>query len=210
MRAFLWLLSALALSAAGGVGAAEITPAGARLSAIIDSLDVEHHWPVGKHVSWETGVPDGKPESASGKHTHCSAFAAAAAKRVGIYLLRPPEHGQLLLANAQYDWLGTDGAARGWQPIADPVEAQHQANQGLLVLAVYKNHVPDKPGHVAIVRADDKDVRRILEEGPQVTQAGGTNYRSVSLRQGFADHPAAWGQHEVRFYAHSVSAAALI
>jgi hypothetical protein len=212
MRRSLVLTSALALlsvCAAGAVGAQQITPQAAQLMTIIDSLDVEHHWPAGQHVSWQSGVPDGRPESAAGKHTHCSAFAAAAAERVGIYLLRPPEHAQLLLANAQYDWLATDGVARGWQPVSDALEAQHLANRGSLVVAVYKNHLDDKPGHIAIVRADGKDARLIREEGPQVTQAGGTNYRSVSLQQGFAGHPAAWGQHEVKFYAHSVSAQAL-
>ncbi len=34
--------------------------------------------------------------------------------------------------------------------------------------------------------------------------AGGTNYRSTSLRQGFAGHPNAWNHHEVEFYAHAV------
>ena len=121
----------------------------------------------------------------SGKHTHCSAFVAAAAERVGIYVLRPPEHKQILLANAQYDWLASDGAARGWQPVADAMAAQHYANQGWLVLAAYKNHHDDKPGHIAIVRASDKDARAVREEGPQLTQAGATNYRSVALRVGF-------------------------
>jgi hypothetical protein len=186
-----------------------ITPAARQLFQIIDSLDVEHHWPAGEHVSWESGIPDGKPEVTSGKHTHCSAFAAAAAKRVGIYLLRPPEHGQILLANAQYDWLASEGAARGWKPIADGPDAQHYANQGWLVLAAYKNHHDDKPGHVAIVRASDKDALAVLEEGPQITQAGGTNYRSVALRVGFAGHPAAWEHHEVMYYAHAVEADAL-
>src|SRR4029077_17570359 len=127
-----------------------------------------------------------------------------AAKRVGIYVLRPPEHGQILLANAQYDWLATDGAARGWQSIADGVEAQRYANQGWLVLATYKNHHDDKPGHIAIVRPSDKDARAIQEEGPQITQAGGSNYRSVALRVGFAGHPAAWERHEVMYYGHRV------
>lgn len=167
------------------------------------------HWPAGEHVSWETGIPDGKPETSAGKHTHCSAFAAAAAKRVGIYLLRPPEHPQILLANAQYDWLASDGPAHGWKRIADEIEAQHYANEGWFVLAAYKNHHDDKPGHIAIVRPADKSPRQLREEGPQVTQAGGTNYRSVDLRRGFAGHPAAWEYHEVVYYARAVDAAEL-
>src|SRR5689334_14461426 len=83
--------------------AVPIAPAAKTLIRRIDSLDVENHWPAGVHVKWETGVPDGRPESGSGKHTHCSAFVAAAARELGIYILRPPEHPQLLLANAQYE-----------------------------------------------------------------------------------------------------------
>jgi hypothetical protein len=184
--------------------AAEITPAAQRLTAVIDTLQVEAHWPAGVHVNWETGVPDGIPEHGAGKHTHCSAFVAAAAKRVGIYILRPPEHSALLLANAQVDWLGEQGAAQGWRALSDAVEAQRYANQGFFVVAAYRNHYDDKPGHIAIVRPSDKADAVVDVEGPQITQAGGTNYQSTTLKQGFAGHPAAWGRHEVRFYAHAV------
>jgi hypothetical protein len=159
------------------------------------------------HVKWDTGVPDGRPEKSPGKHTHCSAFVAAAAREFDIYILRPPEHPQVLLANAQYDWLEQEGAKRGWKPLETAEEAQRYANEGWLVVATYKNHHDDKPGHIAIVRPSDKREAALREEGPQITQAGGTNYRSVALRVGFAGHPAAWGRHEVRFYAHAVDAA---
>jgi len=205
------LSTALFIGVGCGSGAvyarAEVSPITAnaqRLAGTIDSLDVENHWPAGEHVKWETGIPDGRPEKTAGKHTHCSAFVAAAAKRVGIYILRPPEHPQILLANAQYDWLESEGATQGWKPIQNAVEAQRQANEGWFVVATYKNHHDDKPGHIAIVRPSDKDVESIREEGPQITQAGGTNYRSVALRVGFAGHPAAWNRQEVRFYAHAV------
>jgi len=71
---------------------------------------------------------------------------------------------------------------------------------------MYKNHHDDKPGHVAIVRPSDKRGAAVREEGPQITQARGTNYRSIALKVGFAGHPAAWARHEVRFYAHPVAA----
>jgi hypothetical protein len=143
------------ISAAG-----EVTPAATQLAATIDALNVEQHWPVGLHVHWETGIPDGKPEESAGKHTHCSAFVAAAAKQLGIYLLRPPEHPQILLANAQYDWLATQGAAQGWQPLKDEVDAQNHANRGFLVVATYKNHHDDKPGHIAIVHRPPQRQKR--------------------------------------------------
>jgi hypothetical protein len=179
------------------------TPAALQNFRTIDAMEVERHWPAGVHVDWETGVPDGRRGTPGGKHTHCSAFAAAAAERLGVYLLRPPEHSQALLANAQYDWLAREGARRG--PLADAIDALNRANFGDLVVAAYRNHDDDKPGHIAIVRPDDKTVADIERDGPQVTQAGSTNHRSITLRLGFAGHPLAWEGHEVRFYAHAVN-----
>jgi len=181
----------------------EVTPQARNVIATIDALDVEHHWPAGVHVHWQSGEPDGKPESTFGKHTHCSAFVAAAAKHLGIYILRPPEHAQTLLANAQFDWLAGEGANRGWRPLRDAAEAQAQANHGLFVVAAYKNRRDDKPGHIAIVRPGTKNPAALASEGPDITQAGGRNYRSTTLVQGFSGHPAAWRDHEVRFYAHA-------
>ena len=195
------LLVALAPRAASAAG---ITPEGRNLAEALDSLDVEHHWPAGVHVSWQTGVPDGKPETGSGKHTHCSAFVASAAKKLGVYILRPPDHPQTLLANAQFEWLAGEGAQRGWRPVTEAEMAQQLANQGWLVVAAYRNHKDDKPGHIAIVRPSEKPAALVREEGPQVIQAGGTNYASTSLETGFSGHPSAWKKHEVRFYAHEV------
>ena len=173
-----------------------------RTFEVIDAMDVENHWPAGEHVNWQTGVPDGRPETSPGKHTHCSAFVAAAAKQLGIYILRPPEHSQVLLANAQYDWLASaDGQAKGWQALPDAQAAQQRANQGWLVVASYHNRRDDKPGHIAIVRpASAKHQGELL-----VTQAGGHNYRSVALEKGFADHKRALRNNEIRYFAHEVT-----
>jgi hypothetical protein len=191
--------------AASDVAITPPTPAALQNFQTIDAMEVERRWPAGVHVDWETGVPDGRQGTLGGKHTHCSAFAAAAAERLGIYILRPPEHSQALLANAQYDWLAREGARRGWMPLADAIDAVNRANLGDLVVAVYRNHHDDKPGHIAIVRPDDKTAADIERDGPQVTQAGSTNHRSITLRLGFAGHPLAWEGHEVRFYAHAVT-----
>lgn len=181
------------------------TPAALQNFQTIDAMEVERHWPAGVHVDWETGIPDGRPGTPGGKHTHCSAFVASAAERLGVYILRPPAHSQALLANAQYDWLARVGAREGWTALADAIDAQNRANLGDLVVAVYRNHRDDKPGHIAIVRPGDRSVDDIERDGPQVTQAGSTNHRSVTLRLGFASHPLAWQGHEVRFYAHAVA-----
>ncbi len=187
--------------------AGPISAKGEALGRFLDSLDVEHKWPAGVHVNWETGQPDGRVVRTPGKHTHCSAFTASAAKRLGVYLLRPPEHSPVLLANAQFDWLGGAGARdRGWSEIGDAVAAQQAANDGRLVIAIYRNHHDDKPGHTAIVRPSAKSDAVILAEGPEVAQAGGTNYNATSLQRGFAGHRAAWGKkREVRFFAHEIA-----
>jgi hypothetical protein len=144
------------------------------------------------------------PETSSGKHTHCSAFVAAAAKKLGVYILRPPEHGQKLLANAQNEWLAAEGPTHGWHKLADAREAQADANRGLLVVASYRNHHDDRPGHIAIVRPGTKTPAQIAAEGPDVIQAGAVNATSISIKAGFAGHPAAWRDNEIAYYAHEV------
>ena len=167
-------------------------------------MGVETKWIAGAHIYWESGLPTGVPETSPGKHTHCSAFVASAAKKLGVYILRPPEHGQQLLANAQNEWLPADGAKQGWRKLADAREAQAAANRGLLVVASYHNHHDDKPGHIAIVRPGNKTPEQIAAEGPDVIQAGSVNKTSISIKGGFAGHPAAWRDNEIAYYAHEV------
>lgn len=198
----LWFL--LLASFSHALHASQISTEGQRLRHYLDQTDVEHLWPAGVHVAWETGVPDGKPESTEGKHTHCSAFVASVAKHLGIYILRPPEHGQILLANAQFDWLAQQGGEKGWTSVSGGEAAQKAANRGMLVVATYRNHRDEKPGHIAIVRPSEKSDSAIDAEGPQITQAGGTNYASATLKRGFAGHSAAFTRGEVRYYAHPI------
>jgi hypothetical protein len=177
---------------------------GHRLATFLDSLQVESRWPAGVHVDWQTGLPDGKIEHFEGKHTHCSAFVASAAKQLGVYILRPPEHGQILLANAQYDWLAAAGQASGWTPVADGFAAQQAANRGYLVVASYKNHDDDRPGHIAIVRPTDRSRESILADGPEIIMAGEVNYQATTARHGFANHPTAFEDNEIRYYQHDL------
>lgn len=191
---------------AGLARAAEaVTPQAQANVKVLDEMGVESKWLAGERVHWDTGLPTGVPETSPGKHTHCSAFVAAAAKNLGVYILRPPEHGQKLLANAQNEWLAQEGATKGWLKLANAAEAQAAANRGLLVVASYHNHHDDRPGHIAIVRPGNKTAGQIAAEGPDVIQAGSVNRTSISLREGFAGHPAAWRDHEVVYYAHEVN-----
>ena len=180
-----------------------------RLFAMIDALDVENHWPAGQRVDWETGVPNGLPVAPGHKDTHCSAFVAVAAQHAGIYILRPPQHSPVLLANAQHDWLAEPGAAQGWTALPDMYAAQAAANDGQFVVAVYKNHNDAKPGHIAIVRPSPKSRDQITAEGPDITQAGLHNYVRTTVKAGFADHKTAFAGNEIMYYAHAVDPSAL-
>jgi hypothetical protein len=193
-----------------------ISPAGEWLAKFLDRMDVEHHWLRGhEHVAWRTGLPLKKEHGEEltplrRNETHCSAFAAAVAVNLGVNLLHPPEHSHVLLANAQYNWLAGDaGREAGWTSIESPLQAQQAANVGKLVVAAFKNDDQGEPGHIAVVRPSKTSARHIAEAGPQVTQAGFTNYRSIDLKTGFSHHAGAWpmdGEMSVKFYAHAIDA----
>jgi hypothetical protein len=182
-----------------------VTTQGQFLLLQLERMNVKNKWIAGAHIDWETGEADDSAERLPGRHTHCSAFVAAAAKKLGVYILRPPEHGQVLLANAQNEWLASEGGARGWRALRSALEAQDAANRGLLVVASYRNHRDNKPGHIAIVRPSNKSEQALAEEGPDVIQAATVNSVSISVRAGFAGHPAAWNDDEIKYYAHPVN-----
>ncbi len=201
------LFAATPLNALATPCCSPISPAGAKLAAFLDGSNVDRLWLPGSKVNWETGASisvwdDDKP------HTHCSAFVASAAKRLGVYVLRPPEHSAVLLANAQMGWLGSPAAVKaGWRPIGTVLEAQRLANGGELVVAAFENPDPTHPGHIAIIRPSTIDQAALMAVGPFVTQAGGHNAISEPLAHGFGNHPGAWngnGSGGVRFFAHSV------
>jgi len=151
--------------------AEEITPAGKHLAEVLDSMQVEKHWLAGETVHWRTGKPDPKGKQGA---THCSAFVAAVGARLGIYLLRPPEHSQELLASAQHRWLEKEGREHGWKLVSSPWKAQELANRGVLVVASFQNPDRHKPGHIAVVRPQYK-----VRAGGQ-----GTGTRDYPGRQG--------------------------
>jgi hypothetical protein len=191
-----------------------ITAEGRNLAVDLDGMNVEGLWQHGYHVDWRTGVAHGPPETSPGGHTHCSAFAAAVAERVGAYLLHPPEHPQQWLANAQERWLNS-AAAAGWKKLgllSDPgtsLYAVAQANLGKLVVAIYFQppritpHGPEeRSGHIAIVRPSEKPPALIEREGPDVIQASTHNHRSIALREGFAAHPEGLASGAIEYFVH--------
>ena len=167
-----------------------------RLEELFDASGVDHLWLSGWHVDWETGRANKTKPGGTDAHTHCSAFVAAIAMRVGVYILRPPQHPQQLLANAQADWLQGTGYIYGWRGLAGEQEAQAAADGGLLTVASYKNPNPKDSGHIAFVRPGSSGRWQILSGGPTITQAGGHNFIEGSLQQGFGSRRSA-----VRYYA---------
>jgi len=184
--------------------AGETAPAAQQLSKVLDSMHVEELWLPGRQVEWRTGIPNGKVYTNSTSHTHCSAFAAATAEKLGVYLLHPPEHSAVLLANAQQEWLCGQGTNQGWQPVKSPLAAQRLANDGLLVVVTCKNPDPKKPGHIAIVRPSQWSEAKILADGPEIIQAGGHNYTSATTREGFKNHPGAFEKGQLLYFSHTI------
>ena len=180
-----------------------ITTSGAHLEYLIDHSNVEQLWLAGRRIHWDTGQevdPDSPYRKAVG--THCSAFAASFAKKLGVYLPHPPEYSQILLANAQYKWLHSEKAVElGWKPLDTAELAQSNANQGKLVVAVFANPNPNKPGHIAIIRPSLKNLHELHEFGPQATQAGEKNFVSIAIKHAFKYHPGAW-PNGIRYYAN--------
>ncbi|MGE0223990.1 MAG: hypothetical protein AB7F35_07525 [Acetobacteraceae bacterium] len=184
-----------------------ITADGQRLAAFLDRSGVDHLWEAGWHVDWQTGRRDRPHPGGKDAATHCSAFVAAMAQRLGVNVLRPPAHQQELLANAQLAWLRAKGLAQGWRALPSHMDAQRAANRGVLVLAAFQNPDPHRPGHIAIVRPSEKSRAALNQEGPQETQAGETNTVSTTVADGFAHHKGAWapdGRGAMRWYAHDV------
>jgi hypothetical protein len=212
-RAIAGLVAAVAVVGAAGAQAqpccGPITPAGERLARFLDGTGVDHRWLAGHHVDWLTGQPT---LGTRAKATHCSAFVAAAAARLDVYVLRPPDHSEDLLANAQLRWLRDAPAASGWRSLADPVAAQAAANLGDLVVEAFENPNPHRPGHIAIVRPSEQSRTDLDRDGPRETQAGETNALDTFTALGFRHHRGAWvpgGQGGIRYYGHTIDWALL-
>jgi hypothetical protein len=188
----------------------EVTPASnaataysqaAMLSAFLDSLQVDDYWLVGYSVNWFTGAAGGSgPNMTLGTDSHCSAFAAAVADLLGIYILRQPDASDINVANNQADWLPTNTA--GWFPIGSMTEAQHLANTGTLAVASYFN--PDGSGHIAVLRGSNRTDASVNTFGPEECQSGDYNYADTNVMTGFSEHPGSFPSN-IYYYGHTVT-----
>ena len=178
-----------------------ITPNGQKLIKLLDSTHLDRLWRKGYTIDWLTGVSIAKTSSTA---THCSAFGAAFAYNLGIYLLRPPQHAQTLLANAQCIWLTDSCTKYGWKKVATALEAQNAADSGYLVVIGYQSPNANTSGHLAVVRPAVKTLTLLQAEGPQETQSGDTNAISISEKLGFSAHPLAF-PNGVIYYRHNIN-----
>ncbi len=177
-----------------------------KLEKFYDETNVESLWLNGIHVDWKTGASD-KPADYQGpdRYSHCSTFVASVSMKLGVYVLRPPEHPETFLASAQSRWLLTDNAVKeGWAKLPDMKTAQENANAGKFVIAAFISPVEFKPGHIAIVRPSLKSIEELEAFGPQIIQAGKYNYNSTSVSEGFGNHPNAFPA-EILYFSHSVN-----
>jgi hypothetical protein len=209
-----------AVDQAAPQAAAYARAGGPRLTQFLDGLPVPTRWIHRHRVVWQTGQQDAPQGQGPEAETHCSAFVAAVALMLDIYLLRPPHHSQELLANAQADWLAGDGsfpgptaATSGWAALGSSAErknlvaAAEAANAGRLVVGVYKappvrksdGKLHQVSGHICIVRP--QDAAPIGDDGPRVVSVADVNRRDTSMRMAFHAHPEAW-PNGVRLYAH--------
>ena len=74
----------------GNVEQGELSPGGTRLRDYIDGLQIEANWIARNHIVWQTGQKNGTSGVGQESHTHCSAFTAAVALYLDIYLIRRP------------------------------------------------------------------------------------------------------------------------
>lgn len=181
--------------------AVEITEDGKRLAKELDKMDVEKHWLPTKHVNWETGEPLKKEVSPGKTFNHSAEFVAAVCKRLFVYMPPPATACRGNMANAQFDWLEKDGKREGWKPVKNALEGHNQANRGHLVVAVFRGK-DNKPGHIAIIRPSTNSIGDVEKTGPQIIQAGPTNYNNTTLSVAFEHEPSAWKGKKVRFFMH--------
>ncbi len=159
-----------------------LSPAGKALARRLDGLDVATHWLTGQQVNWKTGDITG----GGGPASNGGAFVAAACARLKVPFAEPvPEN---FLPVSQHDWLLSDGKDQGWAAVEE-VEAQLLANQGWVVIAVWKSPAkvgdPSLAGQTAIVRPSDMPATEIGKRGPRIIMAGVKNHADSALKDAF-------------------------
>ena len=183
-RSVKWqLVVVCAVAICGGVraraaAAADITSEGANGSrtGARPVTRVEELWPAGVHVSLGDRCPRRQAGEDRGQ-AHALQRVCGGDREEARRLHPetagarpdPPRQRAVRLARRRGRTRATAGS-----PVDGARTAQEFANRGWLVVATYRNHHDDKPGHIAIVRPSNKSGARDQRGGPQIT-AGGRN-----------------------------------
>ncbi|MCB9638585.1 MAG: chitosanase [Myxococcales bacterium] len=118
--------------------------------------------------------------------TYCNIFAWDVTKAMGAEIPHWVDgngnptgvgQGRELNANAGHDWLVNHGPNHGWRQVSAE-EAQRAANEGHPAVASWKN--PGGIGHIGVVRPGE-----MTNRGPASAQAGGRNFESGHIADGF-------------------------
>lgn len=181
-----------------------------------NSLKVEEKWQKGEIINCKTSEIieeyTGEHKKTGRRVNHDGCFVYAALSSLNIPKDSLPPHPEFdtgfipLLTNKQADWYETEGNKHGWNYIKNKdrednfTQAQKLANQGYLVIAIYKNINPKRVGHTAIVIPSDKDIEKIKKDGPEIAQAGTNNFSSCSLKKGFRNKKDAFKNNEIKVY----------
>ena len=177
---------------------------GHKLKQFYRRLGVTTKWQNGHEIDWQTSVA--LSDRVVSKKTYCTRFVAAACKKLDIYTLHPQYADDRFGAGTLYDWLESGEARKsGWKIIegTDPLDiyckAQQYANQGYVVVTIFKD-IAKPPGHSALVMPAMLTCEEIKKLGPVLIQAGGHNSDSVSLAQGFRSRIESWPNKEIFLY----------
>jgi hypothetical protein len=210
---------------AAALPAPAYTPAGGpRLAEFLDCLPLATRWIHNHRVVWQTGQQKAPESQGTSEETHCSAFIAAVALMLDRYILRPPNHGEDGLANAQAAWFAGEATFPGptakeshWIALGSSGDAAalkaavDAANLGQLVVAIFnaqpvgtpggKPHPDsDDHGHACIVRP--QSAAAVGDDGPHVMSVADDNRPDTPMKTAFHAHPGAWPDR-IKLYARS-------
>lgn len=155
---------------------------GASYNSVLDGLNVESN-------------PRYQQNRQGKGETYCNIFVMDATAKLGAPIPEfvRDQYGNVnyLDANEMQGWLVAEGPKQGWREVS-AAEAQRLANQGNPAVATWGN--PGGIGHMAMVRSGPDTVGQY---GPQIAQAGATNFSNGTAAEGFGEH---LGQ--IRYFVH--------
>jgi hypothetical protein len=154
------------------VATLRLSVGGERLRSFLRATNVQNLWLPYARVDWRTGVRSEATEGPPQPQTHCSAYVAAVAERLGVRMLNADTapNGAMNLSKSQARAIERSGE---WLRAHGAVDAQERANAGALVLGCFS---PAKGvGHIFVVTPRERVLEDVLAAGVALTQAGFVN-----------------------------------